>query len=132
MINVVGGSGFIGSAICRRLSKLCPNSFQIFDKNQSIFFSEKVMIADIRNIRSLDASLSEGGQIINLAAEHRDDVSPVSLYQDVNVCGAVNLCNVARNKNINTIVFTSSIAVYGFAKINTNESGKINPYSIKY
>jgi len=64
-----------------------------------------------------------------LAAEHRDDVSPVSLYQDVNVTGAVNVCNAARKKNVNTIVFTSSVAVYGFAHIGTSELGKIAPFN---
>ena len=129
MINVIGGSGFIGSALCRRLDKSQTDIFQIVDKSQSLFFPEKVKIADVRNFSDLDGCIEEGGQIINLAAEHRDDVSPISLYQDVNVSGAVHVCNVARKKNVKTIVFTSSVAVYGFAPIGTSESGKIAPFN---
>lgn len=128
-ICVIGGSGFIGSALCRRLGKLPTDSFQIIDKNQSLFFPEKVKLADVRNLDSLNDAIEDGEYIINLAAEHRDDVFPLSLYQDVNVSGAVNVCNVARKKNVKTIVFTSSVAVYGFAPIGTSESGKIAPFN---
>lgn len=129
MINIVGGSGFIGSALCRRLCKTKSYSLRIIDKNQSLFFPEKVKIADVRNVSDLEESIEQAAKIINLAAEHRDDVYPLSLYQDVNVTGAINVCNAARKKNVKTIVFTSSVAVYGFAPIGTSESGKIAPFN---
>jgi nucleoside-diphosphate-sugar epimerase len=129
MINVLGGSGFIGSALCRRLYKAKPYSFQIVDKQQSNFFPEKVKIADVRNFDSLHNAIEEGGQIINLAAEHGDDLFPLALYHDVNVTGAINVCNAAREKKVNMIIFTSSVAVYGFAPIGTSESGKIAPFN---
>ena len=129
MINVLGGSGFIGSVFSRRLDKSQTDLFRIVDKSQSLFFPEKVKIADVRNINDLEKCIEEGAKIINLAAEHRDDVSPKSLYQDVNVTGAVNVCNAARKKNVRTIVFTSSVAVYGFAPIGTAESGTIAPFN---
>jgi nucleoside-diphosphate-sugar epimerase len=65
----------------------------------------------------------------NLPAEHRDDVQPLSLYDEVNVGGAKNICVVAREKGVQTIIFTSSVAVYGFAPIGTDESGKIAPFN---
>lgn len=128
-VYILGGSGFIGSCLCKRLSETLLYSFTIFDKNPSLFYSDKVKLGDVRNILSLEDALEEGAHFINLAAEHRDDVSPVSLYQDVNVTGAVNVCNAARKKNVRTIVFTSSVAVYGFAPIGTAESGKISPFN---
>lgn len=64
-----------------------------------------------------------------MAAEHRDDVRPLSLYDDVNIGGAKNICAVARKKGVRTIVFTSTVAVYGFAPIGTDESGKIAPFN---
>jgi nucleoside-diphosphate-sugar epimerase len=84
---------------------------------------------DVRNSDGLLSSVASDSLIINLAAEHRDDVSPLNLYHDVNVIGAVNVCNAARKKNIKTIVFTSSVAVYGFAPIGTTELGKIEPFN---
>ena len=34
-----------------------------------------------------------------------------------------------RGKDVNKIVFTSTVAVYGFAKPGTNENGEINPFN---
>ena len=52
-----------------------------------------------------------------------------SLYDEVNVEGARNICAIAREKGIKTIVFTSTVAVYGFAPIGTNECGEIAPFN---
>ena len=129
MIDVIGGSGFIGSALCNRLNKRKYDPFSIVDKNSSLYFSEKVKFADVRNVSDLEECIEQAAKIINLAAEHRDDVYPLSLYRDVNVTGAINVCNAARKKNVKTIVFTSSVAVYGFAPIGTSESGEIAPFN---
>lgn len=61
-----------------------------------------------------------------MAAVHRDDIRPLSRYDDVNVQGSVNVCDIARKHNINKIIFTSSEAIYGFAAANTDESGEPN------
>ena len=47
----------------------------------------------------------------------------------MNVGGAENICTVAREKGINTILFTSTVAVYGFAPVGTDESGQIAPFN---
>jgi nucleoside-diphosphate-sugar epimerase len=124
---VVGGSGFIGTRLCFRLNQ-SKKSFQIFDKVLSGFFSDRVMVGDIRDPIHLQFS-SNPSAIFNLAAEHRDDVWPLSLYDEVNIDGARNVCDFARLKDINKIIFTSSVAVYGFAPLQTNESGVIAPFN---
>jgi len=128
MIQVIGGSGFIGTRFCERLANFSIE-FQILDKVISSSFAKDAILADVRDIAALDQNISHGAVLINLAAEHRDDVFPLSLYDDVNVQGAKNLCLVANQKNIQTIIFTSSVAVYGFAPLGTNESGKIAPFN---
>jgi len=128
MINVIGGSGFIGTRLCRRLIQNGNIELSIIDKVMSTALPKKVKIADVCSIDSLRNAIAEDSIIINLAAEHRDDVKPLSLYDDVNIGGAVNICNVAREKKVNTIVFTSSVAVYGLAPIGTDESGQIAPF----
>jgi nucleoside-diphosphate-sugar epimerase len=128
MIDIIGGSGFIGT----RLSMLLTRDkvdFKIIDNKMSGIFSNQMLLADVRYFQELENAISPNAVLINLAAEHRDDVKPSSLYDDVNVLGAKNICSVASVKKINTIIFTSSVAVYGFAPINTDESGQINPFN---
>lgn len=127
MILIFGGSGFIGTRIALRFAQ-SKTPFQIIDKAPSSFFPERVLMADIRH--PLTISLTEKpNALINLAAEHKDNVFPRSLYDEVNVKGAKNICELARTQDINTIIFSSSVAIYGFAPIGTSESGVIAPFN---
>lgn len=126
---VIGGSGFIGTRLVSRLMQGEKKNVYIFDKAMSVQFPEITIIGDVRskiNCNNLDLS---GAILFNLAAEHRDDVTPLSLYNDVNVIGAKNVCAFANESGISKIIFTSSVAVYGFAPINTDESGLIAPFN---
>jgi nucleoside-diphosphate-sugar epimerase len=129
LAHVVGGSGFVGTRLVRRLKNKNIIEIKIIDKSSSISFPEIVELSDVRSIDDLRRSISLDAVIVNLAAEHRDDVRPLSLYDDVNVGGAKNICLVAREKGVKTIIFTSTVAVYGFAPIGTDESGKIAPFN---
>ncbi len=129
IINVIGGSGFIGTRLVRRLKNNGQYTVKIIDKLASKTFPDLVKLADVRSIDQLKKSISSQSIIINLAAEHRDDVFPLSIYDEVNIEGAKNICTVAQEKNIRIIIFTSTVAVYGFASIGTDESGKIAPFN---
>lgn len=128
-IDVCGGSGFIGTRLCGRLLSTGKYDVRIVDKRRSEQFPSICILGDVRNKDDFTAHIREGSILVNLAAEHRDDVRPASLYYDVNVGGAINVCAAARAKNVNTIVFTSSVAVYGFAPVGTDESGEILPFN---
>jgi nucleoside-diphosphate-sugar epimerase len=128
MIAVIGGSGFIGTRLCRRFEK-SKKKFQIIDKAISGSFPERTIIADVRNKKNIEKALENASVIINLAAEHRDDVRPVSLYDEVNVDGARIVCEAATKHNINKIIFTSSVAVYGFSDEEPDENGKLSPFN---
>lgn len=128
-IDIIGGSGFIGTRLFRRLNNKQCFSLKIIDKVPSKSYAEFSTLGDVRNIEQLLATISSESVIVNLAAEHRDDVRPLRLYDEVNVDGARNICTVAGEKNVKTIIFTSSVAVYGFTPIGTDESGEIQPFN---
>jgi len=125
---IIGGSGFIGTRLCQRLQQ-SKKTFSILDKAPSLVFPDSAKLADVRYQGQLRDQMDENTVIVNLAAEHRDDVRPLSLYHDVNVTGAKNICAVSVEKGVKTIIFTSTVAVYGFAPIGTNEQGKIAPFN---
>lgn len=128
-IAVFGGSGFIGTRLIGRLLSHNTN-ICIFDKNLSGTFPHITNIGDVRSFDDLNNQIDDKVEVfINLAAEHRDDVFPSSLYYDVNVLGAINICQVARIKSVSTIIFTSSVAVYGYAPTDTDESRIPNPFN---
>jgi len=125
-IAIIGGAGFLGTRLCQR--------FDISDVKYSVF--DKAIDTADANASYLDVEdmvdikkLSSAKLIINLAAIHRDDVRPLSRYDDVNVKGAVNICDAARAHGINKIIFTSSVAIYGFSPADTNESGEPNYFN---
>lgn len=126
-VSIIGGSGFVGSNLAKLFTKNNTN-FQILDNVKSKFFPEKYIHGDIRNNDDLK-QIADSDILINLAAVHRDDVRPLSLYDDINVEGSRNICKLAKENGINKIIFTSSVAVYGFAKPNTNENGEINYFN---
>lgn len=126
-ITVIGGSGFVGTNLCRELAKK-QQDFEIIDLNLSNQFPEKCKIADVRDIDALRATIS-GNVVVNLAAIHRDDVRDKSEYSKTNVGGAKNIALVCQEKGIKKIVFTSTVAVYGFAETGTDETGDINPFN---
>lgn len=127
-IVVLGGSGFVGTRLCRRLQR-AGRSFTILDKQPGREFAECTTIGDVRLPEDLRRAVPRGAVIVNLAAEHRDDVRPRRLYDEVNVGGAESTCAAARERDVRTIVFASSVAVYGFAPIGTDETGEIRPFN---
>lgn len=128
-VAIIGGSGFIGTRLTRRLLA-AGHTVKILDKQDSKYYPELRVFADVRDVDSLKKELSADFDcVINLAAEHRDDVEPKSLYDAVNVDGAENVCKVCADFGIKKIIFTSSVAVYGFAPLNTDETGKIHYFN---
>lgn len=122
---VIGGSGFVGSSLIKILDKINTKNL---DKNPSPFFNEITEIGNILNENELnfDADIKT---IVLLAAEHRDDVSPISLYYDVNVKGTENVLKAMDKAGINNLIFTSSVAIYGLNKDNPNEDHIQDPFN---
>ncbi|WP_411753550.1 NAD-dependent epimerase/dehydratase family protein [Serratia sp. (in: enterobacteria)] len=128
-IAIIGGSGFIGSRLAKRLSARRDLALKIIDVKQSQCFSQYYQYADVTQPESLRQALVGCDAVINLAAKRQDKVKSTSLYNQINVEGARNLCMVAAELAIKQIVFTSSVAVYGDVEQETNEEGHLAPGS---
>ena len=105
-IFILGGAGFVGSNLACRFENM-NRKYSIGDINNK---SKDIIKLDIENLDSLDY-VAGSQTIINLAAVHRDDVRPLSRYDDVNVQGSVNVCQAARKHGINKIIFTIFIVL---------------------
>ncbi|HRW59451.1 MAG TPA: NAD-dependent epimerase/dehydratase family protein [Defluviicoccus sp.] len=127
---VIGGSGFIGT---RLVEALIANGEDvlIFDKKASLTHHSITTLGDVNDLDSLRVACKGRNLIYNLAAEHRDDVRPASLYNEVNVGGAETVCLVAEENSISRIIFSSSVAVYGPSQKALTEESPHN-YISKY
>ena len=125
MIVIVGGSGFLGSKLIEILD---PTNCKNIDKNPSPFFNDLTTIGNIQNKEQIIFPKNTK-TVVLLAAEHRDDVSPVSLYYDVNVKGTQNVLEKMDEHGIKHLVFTSSVAIYGLNKNNPDENHPADPFN---
>lgn len=127
-ILVIGGSGFIGT---RLLDVLLAAGHQVanLDVAPSPRHAALTTLGDVRDLVAVSAAGAGRDVIVNLAAEHRDDVRPVSLYDSVNVDGARVVAEAAVANGIDRIVFTSTVAVYGLGQPDPDESAPPAPFN---
>lgn len=100
---IFGASGFIG----QHLVNYIGHNTKCFDLNSKDGRSE---YCDVRKPIEIDY---EGSIIYNLAAIHATPGHDYHEYFETNIKGAENICNFARENQINRILFSSSIAPYG-------------------
>ena len=127
-ITLIGASGFVGT---RLIEYLRPTlySLQNIDKRQSLSYPKITTVANVLDKEKLVSLLAGTDVVVLLAAEHRDDVSPVSLYYDVNVGGMRNTLKAMEINGIKRIIFTSSVAVYGLNKKCPDENHPADPFN---
>ena len=122
-IAIIGAAGFIGSKLRKSLEQdnIVASYFDI-EVGTSDSRCQHMDVEDTQTLEKLNGT----DILLNLAAVHADNIKPKSKYYDVNVTGAENVCDIARKFNIKKIIFTSSVAIYGFSPPNTGENGKPN------
>jgi GlcNAc-P-P-Und epimerase len=125
-IALIGASGFIGTRLIDLIGK--KNCYNI-DKHPSEKHNDITTLFDIRESKLENLIKPGTDTVILLAAEHRDDVSPTSLYYDVNVNGTHNVLEALDKNEISNIIFISSVAVYGLNKKNPDELFPPDPIS---
>ena len=128
LVAVVGGAGFVGVRLSATL-RAEGHDVRVIDvvARETEEFGHQC--ADVRSRDSLAGALDGADVVYNLAAVHRDDVKPMSLYDEVNVTGAVNVCDVCREIGVAKIIFASSVAVYGLAAPSISEEEDPEPSS---
>jgi nucleoside-diphosphate-sugar epimerase len=125
---VTGGSGFIGTNLVKDLLAE-GHSVQIYDKKKSARYPDISIVADVRDKEKLADAMQGVDAVCHLAAEHHDDVRPISLYYDVNVGSAENIVFGMEKHKINRLVFTSTVSVYGLDAGESHEESPIKPFN---
>lgn len=127
-ITIIGASGFVGTCLIEVLERE-KYELRNIDKQQSYFYPQITTIANVLDKEGITSLLKGTDVVVLLAAEHRDDVSPTSLYYEVNVQGMRNTLEAMEINGVKRIVFTSSVAVYGLNKKNPNEEHLTDPFN---
>lgn len=129
-VTMIGASGFVGTRLIDLLKEEPANyTLKNIDLLPSHFFNDITTIGDVREQEQMDRELAGADVVVLLAAQHRDDVSPVSLYYDTNVGGMKVTLQAMEKNGIKRLVFFSSVAVYGLNKQNPNEEHPADPFN---
>ncbi len=110
---VTGGSGFIGSRLVRRLLSRGID-VTILDLVVREEFASRTVQGDVADPVAVRRAMQGVDLVLNLAAQHRDDVFPIELYYQTNVEGMRVLCEGMDEAGVRRMMFTSSVAIYGF------------------
>jgi len=128
-IAIIGGSGFVGTKLIELLSQSTDLQLCNIDIRQSVRYPELTTIVSVLDTVALTTSVAGMDVVILLAAEHRDDVTPSSLYYEVNVQGMRNTLVAMEAGAVKHLVFTSSVAIYGLDKDNPDETAPALPFN---
>ncbi len=128
-ITMIGASGFVGTRLLDLLIQNKDYQLKNIDLLPSHFFNNLTVIGDVRSQADMDRELAGADVVVLLAAQHRDDVSPISLYYDTNVGGMERTLEAMEKNGCRRLVFFSSVAVYGLNKINPDEEHPKDPFN---
>ncbi len=131
---VFGGAGFIGTHLIKLLLlSLCDNDLiyivDIKEPAKELINNDKIKFinSDVRNKITFSLNPSAHDVIFNFAAIHRTPGHPDFDYYETNIKGARNIVDFAEQNNINMLLFTSSIAVYGSSEDKKFEDTLLTP-----
>jgi nucleoside-diphosphate-sugar epimerase len=139
-ILVIGGAGYIGSAL---VEKLLRRGMQVSVLDAMHFGEEPLarvaghpnltlIREDFRHIEVLTRAISGNGSVIHLAGLVGDPACAVDadLTVDVNVTGTRLVGEIAKARGVRRFVFASSCSVYGACDEIVDEQSRLNPQSL--
>lgn len=119
-ILVTGGTGFLGSYIIKQLIENGYNIRAIYRNKKDIFWIDKKILekvewveGDILDIVSLDEAMEGIDAVIHSAAIVSFLKSDRKQMYQINIEGTANIVNMMLEKNINRLVYISSVAALG-------------------
>jgi nucleoside-diphosphate-sugar epimerase len=137
---VVGGGGFLGSVLTR---KLLGSGFRVRVLDSFIYgrrsldaLSEdknlEIVDGDLRNIHICVSSLAETDAVVLLAAIVGDPASKVRPIETIetNVLAAQALASASKLHHINRFLYASTCSVYGVGADHLDEQAPLNPISL--
>ncbi|MDR3200183.1 MAG: UDP-glucose 4-epimerase GalE [Spirochaetales bacterium] len=132
---VIGGAGYIGSHVTRRLldagDTVCVYDNMSSGVPENIFPEAQFIRGDILDYPALLAALKKGWDaVVYLAALKAvgESMEYPEKYSVNNIIGTVNILNAMCESNVKNICFSSSAAVYGEpVKIPIDETHPLNP-----
>ena len=126
---IFGGSGFIGTHLTERSSRA---GIRIVSADivppRAVIAGVDYQTADVRDLSNFELSVPVD-RIYLFAAVHTTPGHPDHDYYETNICGALEVARFAERHNIQEIVFTSSISVYGTTEQTKDEASLPAPES---
>ncbi|WP_167884649.1 NAD-dependent epimerase/dehydratase family protein [Cupriavidus oxalaticus] len=139
---IFGGNGFIGAFLAASLGQSGRyRKVYLFDREPIEAKHNRFRLAMVRSIPGVTEVLGDVRQpidwmpqeavefVANLASVHREPGHEVHEYYETNILGAEHVCEWAKRANVRNIVFTSSIAMYGFSDEKRDENSLPVPTS---
>jgi len=142
-ILVVGGAGYLGSILCR---KLLDKNYQVRvldnltygDLGIKDLYSHKkfeFIKGDMRDIQTVMKSVKDVDAVIHLAAIVGDPASALKPQEtiEINYLGTKMLAEVCKYSQINRFIFASTCSVYGASptpETKIDEESDLNPVSL--
>ena len=118
---VTGGTGFVGSHIIRQLTDRNHEVSVLVRESSNFDLIEGLphmkVIGDITNIESLEVGIPDDTEWLFHNAAIMSDWGGKEHFFKVNVEGTRNILDVMRMKDIPSLIYTSSTALYGFPNL---------------
>lgn len=106
-ILLFGGTGFIGTSLQKKLHGRYDIKMMI---HNSVADKTSIFMGDILEQKSFASEIRDGDIIVNLVGQVTNTISDLL---NLNVLGGLNLLNSCVGKKVQSVIFTSSINVYG-------------------
>ena len=133
-IIVVGGAGYIGSVICRRLKK-DGHYIKVIDRD--IFITDEIVYDELisQDIRDLQPEVFVGSDIVfdysGISNDPSGDINSDLTYS-INLDGRRNVAHCAKVAGVKRYVFASTCSVYGSveSKFGVDETYATKPLTV--